>query len=35
MVVKPGEILMKQVIPENIAKQKDGTLFNSFQHIVN
>jgi len=34
MVEKPSEIMMKSVIPENLANQKDGTLFNPFQHIV-
>jgi len=34
MVEKPSEILMKQVIPENLANEKDGTLFNPFQHVV-
>jgi len=34
MVEKPSEIMMKPVIPENLANQKDGTLFNPFQHVV-
>jgi hypothetical protein len=34
MVEKPSEIMMKQVIPENLAHQKDGTLFNPFQYVV-
>jgi hypothetical protein len=34
MVEKPSEIMMNQVIPENLKKQKDGTLFNPFQHFV-
>ena len=34
MVEKPSEIMMKPVIPENLANQKDGTLFNPFQHFV-
>jgi hypothetical protein len=34
MVEKPSEIKIKQVIPKNLANQKDGTLFNPFQHVV-
>jgi hypothetical protein len=34
MVEKPSEITMKQVIPENLANQNAGTLFNPFQHFV-
>jgi hypothetical protein len=34
MVEKPSEIMMKPVIPENLANPKDGTLFNPFQYFV-
>ncbi len=34
MVENPSDILIKQVIPENLANQKGGTLFNPFQHFV-
>jgi hypothetical protein len=34
MVEKPSEIMMKRVIPENLANHKAGTLFNPFQHFV-
>jgi hypothetical protein len=29
MVEKPSEIMIKQVIPENLANQKDGSVTNS------
>jgi hypothetical protein len=34
MVEKPSEIMLKQDIPDNLANQIAGALFNPFQHVV-